>query len=141
MLLENTGPDSFLMEELARSKSREELNQLETKFIIELNACNPDVGYNGNFGGTVRTLTEETKRKIGVGSSLVLTGRKLSSEHRANISLANLFRTDIRGRKKQTHCKRGHAMEGENLYVYFGKRRCRACLKLWWNNRLKESLI
>ena len=32
---------------------------------------------------------------------------------------------------KKTHCKRGHALSGENLYVYQGRRYCRACGREW----------
>ena len=31
----------------------------------------------------------------------------------------------------KTHCKRGHALSGENLYVYQGRRYCRACGREW----------
>jgi hypothetical protein len=32
-------------------------------------------------------------------------------------------------RRSMTHCKRGHPLSGENLYVHQDKRHCRACRK------------
>ena len=36
----------------------------------------------------------------------------------------------IKAKKSQTHCKRGHLLSGANLYMYHGRRNCRACVKL-----------
>jgi len=43
------------------------------------------------------------------------------------------------GRKKSSHCKRGHALIDENLYIYpNGERQCLTCRKMYvavrWSN-------
>lgn len=36
----------------------------------------------------------------------------------------------------KTHCPKGHPFEGENLLLWGdGKRRCRICMKEWWQTR------
>ncbi len=43
------------------------------------------------------------------------------------------------GMKKQTHCKKGHPLKGENLLVNpQGRRRCRKCRKEYDKNRYKN---
>lgn len=41
----------------------------------------------------------------------------------------NLLRSSLMGQSQteKTHCPSGHSYEGENLYVYKGKRHCREC--------------
>lgn len=34
-------------------------------------------------------------------------------------------------KRAQTHCKRGHELSGDNLYLYQGRRHCRACRRGW----------
>lgn len=36
----------------------------------------------------------------------------------------------VRGRPRQSHCKRGHALTPENSYAYRGQRACKACRHL-----------
>lgn len=37
--------------------------------------------------------------------------------------------------KYKTHCQHGHLLEGDNLYVYRGKRHCRECRRVWGRRR------
>jgi hypothetical protein len=41
-----------------------------------------------------------------------------------------------------THCKRGHELSGENVYVYPGlqKRRCKTCYDAWQHNRQENKV-
>jgi hypothetical protein len=39
------------------------------------------------------------------------------------------------GSKPQTHCKRGHELTGDNLYLYRGVRHCRACRKMAYEKK------
>lgn len=50
---------------------------------------------------------------------------------------------------RQTHCKRGHPLSGDNMTTSNGRRRCKACARGYWHdrkdirgsrNRLRESL-
>ena len=45
-------------------------------------------------------------------------------------------------RRKQTHCKRGHLLSGDNLYVYRGFRCCKTCnrLKMRARKRAQDSI-
>lgn len=44
--IRKNGEANFAMETLATASSFEELTKLETEFILKLDACNPNVGYN-----------------------------------------------------------------------------------------------
>lgn len=41
--------------------------------------------------------------------------------------------------RAQTHCKRGHPLSGDNLYMNRGRRNCRECLRMHWRNRTKRK--
>lgn len=48
----------------------------------------------------------------------------------------------IRGyaaRPQASHCKRGHLLEGDSVYLYQGKRRCRVCRDEYLKNRYEEK--
>jgi hypothetical protein len=34
-------------------------------------------------------------------------------------------------RREMTHCKRGHPLSGNNVYVHGGRRHCKSCATLW----------
>lgn len=67
-------------------------------------------------------------------------GRPLSAEHRAKISLSNKItkRKNLENRKPRTHCKQGHQLVQENVYVRrnHGSILCRTCRtinrRLYW---------
>jgi hypothetical protein len=43
---------------------------------------------------------------------------------------------------RRTHCKRGHLLAGENLYLHAGRRHCRACRNEWrLENRVLATFI
>ena len=48
--------------------------------------------------------------------------------HSQNMKDAVITRTHKESRK--THCPQGHPLEGENLSIKFGSRRCKACARL-----------
>jgi group I intron endonuclease len=76
------GEESFTLEILSSASSPEELNKLETLWIVVLNSINPEFGYNMTFGGDSRTPDEETRRKIGDSNR----GQKRGPEALANLS-------------------------------------------------------
>ncbi|WP_192630211.1 HNH endonuclease signature motif containing protein [Lysobacter sp. OAE881] len=57
--------------------------------------------------------------------------------HRQNIARSDAV-MGVNARK--THCKRGHSLSGENLYIHpTGSRQCRACLRMHARNyRVKK---
>ena len=57
------------------------------------------------------------------------TGRKLSDEAKLKISEA------LTGRPRQTHCQRGHAMEGNNILITGNRHRCRMCRNMRQRHR------
>ena len=40
-------------------------------------------------------------------------------------------------RSQQTHCKRGHPLSGDNLYIYGNRRACKACHQLGQRTRYR----
>lgn len=75
--------------------SESEANKKEREIIRELDANNRLRGYNltrGGDGGTVvhKTLSKETREKIGRANSIALKGRKLPDDVRAKLSKANM---------------------------------------------------
>jgi group I intron endonuclease len=96
------GEEAFVVEELARVDSREELDRLERFYILAFESYPPSKGkgYNMTEGGEgyrasypTRKVTrgwhhsEESRRKISLGHiGLKRPGRVLSQQHRENIS-------------------------------------------------------
>jgi group I intron endonuclease len=56
------GPDAFVRSVLATANSQEELDALETKFILELGTLSP-AGYNLTTGGEHPIVTDEVRAK------------------------------------------------------------------------------
>ncbi len=80
------------------------------------------------------------KARIGNKNTL---GHKLTSEHRAKISKAMMEKDHWKAaqaaaaaaRRARTHCKRGHKLSGQNLYVHAnGSRECMECKKIHKRN-------
>lgn len=46
-------------------------------------------------------------------------------------NLENLQRGNLGYNKYKTHCKNGHPFDEENTAVYYGKRACRTCRRIW----------
>ena len=79
------GRKNFKREILSECSTQEHLDILERYWIKKLNAKDPNIGYNIADGGVGRGKhSEKTKRKI----SKSLTGKKLSNEHKLNLSKA-----------------------------------------------------
>ena len=79
--IETYGFDSFeIKEEYDIAYSKDELDELENKYIMELNCV--DNGYNKEYGGHREKKSKETKRKI----SEFRKGKKHSEETRKKIS-------------------------------------------------------
>ena len=75
------GPENFTIEEIDGANSLSELNYLETHYIYKHESLAPN-GYNLKIGGSNSLYTDEAKAKM----SKSHTGKKLSKEHRNNIS-------------------------------------------------------
>lgn len=58
------GPHCFHREEIDKAVSIEELNEKEIKHIALYNSTNPNIGYNGTFGGYSGYPTEAVKKQI-----------------------------------------------------------------------------
>ena len=77
------GEESFGVE-LLEECSADNLDEVEIKYIRDLEACDNSKGYNLMFGGqTYRKFTKETRMKM----SKSRKGIKFSDEHRKNIGL------------------------------------------------------
>ena len=89
------GEKNFKVETLLQVGSREWLDYYETKFIEQFESTNPAIGYNicrggqGNPNPNRKPLSEETKRKIGLGNR----GKTRSQEVRKAISRSLAGRT------------------------------------------------
>lgn len=70
------GQEIFEKEILNVVATKEEMNQLETLWIITLRTFDPDYGYNMTFGGEGGEFTDEVKRRIGENSRKHLLGTK-----------------------------------------------------------------
>jgi group I intron endonuclease len=116
------GRDAFTVETLATCADLETLNKLEHYFIkYVFQSTNELLGYNLKGGGdSIGSHSEETRVKM----SAWQTGRKLSTEHRKNISAARRtpeaiakFATIYKGRKlsEETKAKIAAAHKGRKL--------------------------
>lgn len=84
------GEDNFSIVEIAVAKTKEELNDLELKYVEELNTLHPN-GYNHRAGGNQNgKCSEELKRKISLAKTgkpiLCRRGEVRSQEQRLKIS-------------------------------------------------------
>ncbi len=84
------GPSAFDVQEMATADNQEQLNTLETVWIIATGATIRGRGYNGNYGGASYVRNAESIARMRAS----LTGRKLTLEHRAAMSAT------LRGRKQ-----------------------------------------
>lgn len=77
------GEGAFVIE-LLEECNADVLDDIEIKYIRDLNACDSTKGYNLMFGGQIhRKFTKETRMKMSESSK----GRVFSVEHRKNMSL------------------------------------------------------
>lgn len=87
------GRENFKIEEITRASSRDELDELEKFWIIELDTMNPLNGYNARGGGnTGRGVCEETRTKMSLAKKGKPSNKKdfsCSPETAAKISAAN----------------------------------------------------
>jgi hypothetical protein len=53
------------------------------------------------------------------------------------IDMVRKMRSYVAFEKQKTHCKRGHALAGENLYIHrsTGRRQCKACARITGRKR------
>ena len=142
------GPENFAIEEIARANSRADLAVLEMKYISELRSHLPDVGYNLTLGGDGGSPNAETRQKISKSMKQAMTqevkeriasslrGKPLSESHRKAISSGNngkrlsaSHKEAISDAKTQMHCKNGHLLSDDNVYVSGRSRRCKTCTK------------
>jgi len=128
-----------------------ELNALEISEIVAHNSIHPD-GYNGTLGGRNGFRTENQKSQI----SKTLTGRKISDEHRANISLAlkrrwqdpvwqENFSEKMKAKyreedyNKKRSASLSKALKGRTMSDEWKKRMSDAAKKRWENKRLENE--
>lgn len=83
--IQKYGKENFMIEELAKVSTQDELDQLEVKLIEEHNAMFPN-GYNLRAGGSGGCLSEESKDKL----RKVNIGRKVSKETLEKMKLSNV---------------------------------------------------
>jgi group I intron endonuclease len=83
------GADAFEVRDIVRATSVSELNALEIRHIADMNACDPEVGYNMTTGGEGGRPTDEARAKI----TAALTGRTPSLETRRRQSAAHIGKT------------------------------------------------
>lgn len=122
--LRKYGPDNFKWSIVNECNTLKELNRLETYYIKEYDTFYN--GYNLNYGGDNRQISEETKRKISEANrgrrhseetkrklSELNIGKKLSDEVRKNMSKAQKgrkhteeTRKKIAGSIKGTQCSK-----------------------------------
>jgi hypothetical protein len=81
-----------------------------------------------SLGKIGHPVSEETKKKM----SQAAMGRKKSEETRRKISLA----------KTKTHCKRGHELSTQNVWVSGGKKKCKLCARvIYAEKRLANASV
>lgn len=78
------GESTFLIEELATAESAQQLNELEIETIKLYKSSDIQYGYNMSFGGDGGRLTNKVYKKMSINR----IGRKLSEQHKRNISSA-----------------------------------------------------
>lgn len=114
------GPEKFSLKVLESCTTIEELEKCEKKWIRDLDAQNPKVGYNRTAGGTLGDLSPMSRQKI----SNALKGKPKSEVHRANLS--KVGRTLIgernpffgRNHTEKTKALLSEAMSGEKGPCY-----------------------
>lgn len=87
------GAGAFSMAELARASTRDQLNELERKFIAQFCSNKSGIGYNCTIGGdgnAGHVLSAEGRRKVSDARKKLGTswskGKRLSKGHRSNIA-------------------------------------------------------
>ena len=101
--LRKYGPENFIVQELSKATTKEQLDNLEKVWIILLQSATPEYGYNMTWGGEGGSHTEETREKLRQIQKKVVNrghsqetrekirighlGLKFSAEHRKKISL------------------------------------------------------
>jgi group I intron endonuclease len=58
------GKENFKIENIKECNSLKQMNYWESFYIILFNSTNKYIGYNCNYGGDNKALTQETKQKI-----------------------------------------------------------------------------
>lgn len=84
--IQKYGWDNFDHIVLKSNLSQEEANRFEEQLIAQFNSQNEEFGYNIKAGGNNNTLSEETKRKIGLANSISLLGNTWSEEQKEKMS-------------------------------------------------------
>lgn len=95
-----------VIEEFDIGYSKEELDELEIKYIKEFNCLNPN-GYNDQIGGNTHVITEHTRNKMRAnnkGENNPMFGRKHSEETRKKLSENH---HDVSKEKNPMYGKRG----------------------------------
>src|SRR5271157_603399 len=100
------GAHNFSVTTLTTASTRAELNELECKFIAQLQSNNSLFGYNmtvGGDGNEGHTLSPEGRKKVSAARKALGTSwsknKVLSAEHRANIAAALSGNTNRLGLK------------------------------------------
>lgn len=104
------GFENFQVYIIHSNKYLDELNFLETYYIIKLKTYDPDYGYNMSLGGNSRLHTLEVRKKISIGNKGKCIGKKSSNWGKFG-SLNHQFEPFEKWAEK---CKKIH----ESKYIY-----------------------
>lgn len=72
--------DDFKWIILEECESKDDLNVLEIKYILDFNSTNRDIGYNRKLGGEQGLCSEETKKLIGKHTSKLWKNEEIASK-------------------------------------------------------------
>jgi group I intron endonuclease len=162
------GKNNFYREIVEFCKNKRQLNEREIFWIAELDARNPNIGYNvsrGGDGANLEHLTEESKKKIGeknrinnLGEKNGMFGKHHTEESKQKSRLSHLgqpsgmkgkhhkeeskekTRKTLTGRKqaRETGEKRSKSMIGKNVGKYTELVTCPYCNKVGGINAMKR---
>ena len=93
----NKNPDAFSFKIICKC-DEEELNDLEIYFIKKYDSCNPEKGYNIEFGGNgPGRISKETREKMSLSKigNTAMNGKVLSDEWKKHLSEAQPHRKRI----------------------------------------------
>jgi hypothetical protein len=70
---------------------------------------------------------------------MTVDGRLNALQASAKATIAIRVEASAAARRARTKCKRGHLLNGDNLYIYDGKRICKECRKIHKADQLKRN--
>lgn len=124
------GADVFHLQEVAFADTKDKIDNLEKLWITILCAADPQLGYNGTFGGDGGWSNESTKMK----QRLAHLGKKHSEETRLKMSsIHKILANSKEGRERRSRSN-AERYKSEDAH-----RKMSEAITLWWKKR-KEKL-